>query len=254
MERWANRDMIKLRNKLHIPPSEAKELQHCEPFRLLSHDNRLHVVAATFSFQTWSCDVLPLQAFSALCHEGILHAGTLGVRTVFTDHSLFGFADGSSILTNKLLEVVLTDIDHVICVSYTRSVGDLLSPFPVVPKPSNSIQTCVPLSSLPGSKENTVLRAALKPETVSVIPNAVDSVCFTPDPSQSQPDRGVHPHHTAETSLPPPSLPPVTVVVVSRLVYRKGADLLAGLIPLLCHTHKDLHFIIGYHILYNTLY
>jgi phosphatidylinositol glycan class A protein len=134
-------------------------------------------------------------AFSALCHEGILHAGTLGVRTVFTDHSLFGFADGSSILTNKLLEVVLTDIDHVICVSYT-------------------------------SKENTVLRAVLKPETVSVIPNAVDSVCFTPDPSQSQPDR-------------------VTVVVVSRLVYRKGADLLAGLIPLLCHRHKDLHFIIG---------
>ena len=41
---------------------------------------------------------------------------------------------------------------------------------------------------------------------------------------------------------------PVTVVVVSRLVYRKGADLLAGLIPLLCHRHKDLYFIIGmYH-------
>ena len=37
----------------------------------------------------------------------------------------------------------------------------------------------------------------------------------------------------------------VTVVVVSRLVYRKGADLLAGLIPILCARHKDLHFIIG---------
>ena len=44
----------------------------------------------------------------------------MGIRAVFTDHSLFGFADGSSIITNKLLEVVLTDIDHVICVSYTR--------------------------------------------------------------------------------------------------------------------------------------
>ena len=61
-----------------------------------------------------------VQAFSALCHEGILHAGTMGVKTVFTDHSLFGFADGSSIVTNKFLEVILTDIDHVICVSYTR--------------------------------------------------------------------------------------------------------------------------------------
>ena len=64
--------------------------------------------------------ILLVQAFSALCHEGILHAGTMGVKTVFTDHSLFGFADGSSIVTNKFLEVILTDIDHVICVSYTR--------------------------------------------------------------------------------------------------------------------------------------
>ena len=46
----------------------------------------------------------------------------MGVKTVFTDHSLFGFADGSSIVTNKFLEVILTDIDHVICVSYTRFV------------------------------------------------------------------------------------------------------------------------------------
>lgn len=98
-------------------------------------------------------------AFSALCHEGILHAGTMGIPTVFTDHSLFGFADGSSILTNKFLEVVLTDIHHVICVSYT-------------------------------SKENTVLRAALTPSIVSVIPNAVDASCFTPDPSRPRPDRG----------------------------------------------------------------
>ena len=45
----------------------------------------------------------------------------MGVRAVFTDHSLFGFADTSSVITNKLLEVVLTDIDHVVCVSYTRS-------------------------------------------------------------------------------------------------------------------------------------
>ena len=98
-------------------------------------------------------------AFSALCHEGILHAGTMGLHTVFTDHSLFGFADGSSILTNKFLEVVLTDIHHVICVSYT-------------------------------SKENTVLRASLQPNMVSVIPNAVDASCFTPDPSQAHPERG----------------------------------------------------------------
>ena len=37
----------------------------------------------------------------------------------------------------------------------------------------------------------------------------------------------------------------VTVVVVSRLVYRKGMDLLAGLIPIMCARHPHLHFIIG---------
>ena len=37
----------------------------------------------------------------------------------------------------------------------------------------------------------------------------------------------------------------VTVVVVSRLVYRKGMDLLAGIIPIICARHPDLHLIIG---------
>ncbi len=37
----------------------------------------------------------------------------------------------------------------------------------------------------------------------------------------------------------------VTVVVVSRLVYRKGTDLLAGIIPVLCAKYPSLHFIIG---------
>ena len=55
-----------------------------------------------------------------MCQEAIMHANTIGLKTVFTDHSLFGFADVSSILTNKLLEFTLTDVDHVICVSNTR--------------------------------------------------------------------------------------------------------------------------------------
>ena len=54
-----------------------------------------------------------------MAHEAILHAHWMGIRTVFTDHSLFGFADAASILTNKLLEAVLKNVDRVICVSYT---------------------------------------------------------------------------------------------------------------------------------------
>lgn len=62
-------------------------------------------------------------------------------------------------------------------------------------------------------KENTVLRARVAKHRVSVIPNAVDTVLFTPDPSK-RPQNGV-----------------INIVVASRLVYRKGIDLLAGVIP-----------------------
>ena len=58
-------------------------------------------------------------SLSNLCNEAILHARTMGMRTVFTDHSLYGFGDAGSILTNKLLKFTLSDVDHCICVSHT---------------------------------------------------------------------------------------------------------------------------------------
>ncbi|XP_066487345.1 phosphatidylinositol N-acetylglucosaminyltransferase subunit A [Tiliqua scincoides] len=134
-------------------------------------------------------------SFSAMAHDALFHAKTMQLQTVFTDHSLFGFADVSSVLTNKLLTVSLCDTNHIICVSYT-------------------------------SKENTVLRAALNPEIVSVIPNAVDPTDFTPDASRWYNST-------------------ITIVVVSRLVYRKGIDLLSGIIPELCQKYPDLHFLVG---------
>ncbi|KAI1291785.1 Phosphatidylinositol N-acetylglucosaminyltransferase subunit A [Halotydeus destructor] len=134
-------------------------------------------------------------AFSALAHEVMAHATTIGLRTIFTDHSLFGFADASAILTNKLLQMSLTTCDQVICVSY---VG----------------------------KENTTLRAGVPPSKISVIPNAVDTAVFTPDPNKRNAAK-------------------ITVVVISRLVYRKGVDLLAGVIPIICRKHPSVQFIIG---------
>ena len=70
-------------------------------------------------------------SLSSLGHEGVLHAHLLDVRTVFTDHSLFGFADAASILTNKLLEGMLRNVDAAICVSYIGYVWG--SPLVVLP-------------------------------------------------------------------------------------------------------------------------
>lgn len=95
--------------------------------------------------------------YSTLCHEAIIHGRTMGLRTVFTDHSLFGFANFTSIVGNKLLKFTLSDVNHVICVSHT-------------------------------CKENTVLRGSLDPLNVSVIPNAVVSGDFSPSSQLEQPD------------------------------------------------------------------
>jgi len=184
-------------------------------------------------------------SFSSLAHEAMFHARLLGISTVFTDHSLFGFADASSIITNLILRCSLATCDHVICVSHT-------------------------------SKENTCLRASLKPEMVSVIPNALDATAFTPrksspddagdspkdgtnhasesiDPSMNS-DMDSSPVETPSSSTSSPTSSPtsssssssrVTVVIMSRLVYRKGTDILAGVIPKICERYPDVDFLIG---------
>ena len=80
------------------------------------------VVALAARLGLTALPYLYLQAYSGLCGEGMVHGGMMGLKTVFTDHSLFGFADLNSILTNKLMEFFLTNTDHLICVSYTRSL------------------------------------------------------------------------------------------------------------------------------------
>lgn len=72
------------------------------------------------------------------------------------------------------------------------------------------------------SKENTVLRSGLPPQKVFVVPNAVDTAQF-------QPNRD--PHRTDE----------VVIIVISRLVYRKGADLLVEVVPEVCRLFPQVH-------------
>ncbi|KAL2149755.1 hypothetical protein VTH82DRAFT_8407 [Thermothelomyces myriococcoides] len=151
-------------------------------------------------------------SLSSLCHEAILHARTMGLRTVYTDHSLFGFADAASIFANKILKFSLSDVDHVICVSHT-------------------------------CKENTVLRASLDPLMVSVIPNAVVAENFKPLDYNEAASR-------FNSRYPPPARPPgphdmITIVVISRLFYNKGTDLLTAAIPRILRNHPNTRFIIA---------
>ena len=66
------------------------------------------------------------------------------------------------------------------------------------------------------SKENLSLRASLDPKHISVIPNAVDCNRFTPDPTSRFP------------------LNTINIVIITRLAFRKGVDLLIDVIPNIC--------------------
>ncbi|EGX90973.1 phosphatidylinositol N-acetylglucosaminyltransferase GPI3 subunit [Cordyceps militaris CM01] len=155
-------------------------------------------------------------SLSSMCNEAILHARTMGLRTVFTDHSLFGFADAASILTNKLLKFFLSDVDHSICVSHT-------------------------------CKENTVLRASLDPLMVSVIPNAVVAENFRPRDYPVHGGGGDASHafgpERSPTRIGPNDM--ITIVVISRLFYNKGTDLLTAAIPRILENHPNTRFIIA---------
>ncbi|TMW58904.1 hypothetical protein Poli38472_007049 [Pythium oligandrum] len=138
------------------------------------------------------------QATSTFMHECLIQAKTMGfLRTIYTDHSLFGFADAASVHLNKVMKFSLSTIDHAICVSHT-------------------------------CKENLVLRASLSPDMISTIPNAVDASKFTPP-----------------TTEPSASSSTINVVIISRLVYRKGIDLVGRAIQIVCAATPNVNFIIG---------
>ncbi|GAA5842697.1 hypothetical protein JCM9279_003666 [Rhodotorula babjevae] len=144
-----------------------------------------------------SIDIVHAHAsLSALGMEAVMHARAMGIRAVFTDHSLFGLGNMAEIWGNKMLKGCLSDVEAVICVSHT-------------------------------GKENTVLRGALNPSIVHVIPNAVVASQFRP----------------AEPVPPVPEI--LNIVCITRLVYRKGIDLLIAALPKVCALHPDVRFLIG---------
>ena len=82
-----------------------------------------------------------------------------------------------------------------------------------------------------------MLRAALDPHMVSVIPNAVITENFRPAPYRTSP-----PEQSCSSNF---SLMVVVIVVISRLYYNKGIDLLVAVIPRICAIHPAARFIIA---------
>ena len=98
------------------------------------------------------------QATSVMANESIVYASAMEIATVYTDHSLFGFDDLATVLLNRTLQTTLSTVDSAICVSHI-------------------------------CRDNFVLRAQLDPSRTRVIPNAVDTAKFTPDPTRRSTER-----------------------------------------------------------------
>lgn len=81
----------------------------------------------------------------------MLAAKSYGLKTIFTEHSLFGYNDLPGIHLNKLIKWCFRDLDAAICVSHA-------------------------------CKDNFVLRAKVDPGKTFTIPNAVDSTKFISNP------------------------------------------------------------------------
>lgn len=90
---------------------------------------------------------------------------------------------------------------------------------------------------------------------VSVIPNAVVADDFQPLSHEEKAAASNNGHHTngCASNLPSRSIArgprpprdPITIVVISRLFYNKGTDLLTAIIPRICASHPTVRFIIA---------
>ena len=173
------------------------------------------------------------QAGSALAHEAAYAAQLLGVPTVYTEHSLMDLRSLSSIALNMMMAFTLCDAAQVVCVSHC-------------------------------AKENLVLRAGIDPDMVSVIPNAINAENFAPvkvsehehaehdkqeqdeqEHKQEKQDEPEQEQQEQEEQQQQPDENMVTVVLLSRLVYRKGVDLAVAAIPRLCRSDAKVRFVVG---------
>ena len=130
-------------------------------------------------------------------------ATAMGLKTVFTEHSLYNYRDVFDVHINKLIKWSFRDLDAAICVS----------------------NAC---------KDNFCLRAKMDPNRTFTIPNAVDFNRFTPN-------FAIREEEVRKSGNPDT----INIVFVSRLMPRKGLDLLIPIIPKILAQFENVNFIIG---------
>ena len=81
--------------------------------------------------------------------------------------------------------------------------------------------------------------------SVYTIPNALVAEQFTPSPQPQPLDTSESALHSLTTSPDRENATAVNIVVISRLAYRKGIDLLVATAPRICAAFPNVNFIVG---------
>ena len=102
--------------------------------------------------------------------------------------------------------MTLSDIDQIICVS----------------------DACT---------ENLIVRASIHHKNVTTIPNAVDCTRFIPKNFNQKQSNNNNDYHNKTSKF--------TIIMMNRLVYRKGINLMIEIIPTICKQFNQVHFMIG---------
>jgi phosphatidylinositol glycan class A protein len=202
------------------------------PIKVMTDQDAMPTFTATLPLMRWifmreRIDVVHAhQATSTLANESLAYAAVLGLAGVYTDHSLFGFSDVASLVLNRVLQVTLATADAAIAVSHTCRDNLVLRAHLQVTDEADSNDVPIRRKSFAQSPRQFRRRTI-----VTVIPNAVDPSQFTPivrDPKENGNGNGR-----------------IVVVVLSRLVYRKGVDLLSAVVPAVCSRVEFADFVIG---------
>ncbi|GIX61236.1 phosphatidylinositol N-acetylglucosaminyltransferase subunit A, putative [Babesia caballi] len=139
--------------------------------------------------------------------EFVYAAWIMGLRTVFTDHSLFSFVELGPVTLTDHLRHMSAILDHTICVSTAH-------------------------------KENLMLRTQMDPTAISVIGNAIVRFLLGRRHLLQNADNFPPSTRTRADGR-------VVIVVVSRLTPKKGTELLNDVIPIVCKRHDNVDFIVG---------
>ena len=140
-------------------------------------------------------------------YTSVRQCEVMNLRTVYTDHSLMDLNTLSGVMLNKMFRCYSCNLDAFICVSFADCVNFLQRQ-----------------------------RLSTKPSNLYVIPNAVDASRFYEDSSH-------HPLAVHLRNLLDPTT--LTLVVLSRLVPRKGVFLLAHVIDRLLAEYPFLIVLVG---------